>query len=199
MEPTRRGRWDRSLDARERKRAQRDAIVRSTAQVLAQHTERVTVTQIIRGAGVGRNTFYEHFANASDAVLAVQGDARTDIVRLLDEATLAARTPVERLRALCRALAGAMSSGRPGTRALANPSESRGPQEDVQRHLERLLSAVIVEARAAGRMSLGPDRIRMAAVGGAFERTARLVTEEPALDPREHAEVLVDVVLRVFR
>jgi len=199
MPGTPRGRWDRSLSTEARRRAQRAAIVRATARALEEQGEIATVTHVIDLAGVGRNTFYEHFTDAHAAIDAVQREAAEALGRAVDDAAVMARTPVERLRAVSHAWLDAATSV-PAARALLHAADrAGGPRAELRRHVERLLAAIVAEARAAGRASLPPDRARVAAAGGAFERLARAVADDPSLDRHEHAEVLVDVVLRAFR
>jgi AcrR family transcriptional regulator len=154
---------------------------------------------VIALAGVGRNTFYEHFSDAEDALRAVQREAARALARALDDAFVTARTPVERLRALSLAWLTTVA-GEPAARALLHAADGpRSPRAELRHHVERLLASVVAEARAAGRASLAPDRVRIAAVGGAFEQVAREVVDDPAAPRAEVAEVLVDLVLRSFR
>ena len=55
---------------------QRWRLLTAAAQVLAEHGyAELTVEHIIREAGVSRTTFYEHFKNKRDCILAAHGIA----------------------------------------------------------------------------------------------------------------------------
>ncbi|HET8567037.1 MAG TPA: TetR/AcrR family transcriptional regulator [Solirubrobacterales bacterium] len=59
-------------------RDQRGRMLAATAEAVARHGYReTTVEQIVKGAGVSRATFYEHFANREECLLAVFDEGLT--------------------------------------------------------------------------------------------------------------------------
>jgi len=63
-----RGRWDRGTTDDGRRESARARLLDATARVVASRGGSATVTEIIGLAGIGRNTFYEHFASVDAAV-----------------------------------------------------------------------------------------------------------------------------------
>jgi AcrR family transcriptional regulator len=219
------GRWDRSLSAARRRESQRADILQATARVLAGGGA-PTVTQIVEAARVGRNTFYEHFEDAEDAVEEALDESRSRVLAAIDGAASASPTPLDRVRGIARAWLGAVLADPGLTAALLE----RGGAPSVVRaklvgDLTRRLSAVILDARAKGAVSLGPDALRLSCAVSAFEGAALVLlrSEDPSTQaPAGHAarrpsagaeggtsasagalpraaEVLADVAIRIFR
>lgn len=64
-----RGKYDRDASPSERVRRQRSHLL-TTVRRLAPRGTLPTVTQIVNAAGVGRNTFYQHFRGVEEALVA---------------------------------------------------------------------------------------------------------------------------------
>lgn len=101
-----RGRYDRRLSTTERARAQRDAIVQACRTLLAEAADWPTVSEIVQGSGVGRNTFYEHFEQVGSVAEEVLNEAQSVLERHLRAWRLeGARSPAEAMRSLSQAWA----------------------------------------------------------------------------------------------
>jgi AcrR family transcriptional regulator len=71
-----RGAYDRRLTASERARIQRQNLLHTAHElILRSGLPRLTVEQVVREAGMGRNTFYSHFENSDELLAAVLKDA----------------------------------------------------------------------------------------------------------------------------
>jgi AcrR family transcriptional regulator len=82
---------------------QRARIRQAIAAAVNEHGySRVTIEQIIDGAGVSRRTFYDHFKTKDEAYLAAYDDAATQLFDRIAGAYLAASAPEERLRECLR-------------------------------------------------------------------------------------------------
>src|SRR6478609_4100588 len=97
-----RGRYDRGLSRSERQTAQRERVIAAIAALSAEHRE-LSVANVVELAGIGRNTFYEFFDDLEHALGATQTRALRDFTARAASALQAARTPLERVRALARA------------------------------------------------------------------------------------------------
>lgn len=185
-----RGRWDRKLSRADRRAAQRLRILDATARANTEHGRALTLSDIVLRAGVGRNTFYEHFEDVDAAIRVAAAEGIEGTTRAIEQAVADARTPIERLRKTARAwLESAL--GRPGL-----PSMRFGERTG----LEEALGKVLSDAKAAGVIGRGPEPIRLFCLVGAFEAAAQLVGEPPPpFHHEEIEEVLVDLTLRAFR
>jgi AcrR family transcriptional regulator len=168
-----------------------------------------TTTAIVERAGVGRNTFYEHFDSVDDAVSEVVRDATERTRVALRSAVAEVRTPRERLRAL--ALAWLTELSRSPVLGLAVRG-AQGSDDDeagsLIRSLETDLRAALGWAREAGVVGLADDPVRVAALVGAFVATgaqvsAKAGTDGPDADQtrdvKNAADTLADLVVRAFR
>jgi AcrR family transcriptional regulator len=157
------------------------------------------LTHVVLEAGIGRNTFYDHFEDVDAAVAAAGEDAVHASYDALVVAEAGARTPVERVRAIARAwvafagdhpdLAGALVR-----RATTTPLRPFGG-----RNLEAILAEALTEAKAAGAIGREPDPIRIRCIAAAFLAAASLIARAEAVSPEEMAEMLSDLALRTFR
>ena len=188
-----RGRYERRLSPAERWAAHRAALIRATAEAMAEH-ERATwsVDQVIRRAEKGRNTFYAHFRGLEQATRAVESSAVSLISARVEGLLRAASTPREKLRAVIAAWLSAVEGDTTLFRALlAGAERAMGLAWE---HLARALE----DARDARLISAPLDEARMAAAVGAFLFSIRAYADgrvdRPAVD-----RTLEDVLLRIFR
>ena len=211
-----RGQYDRRLPRERRLAEQRERLLAATALVMA-HEASPSVSNIVRRAGVGRNTFYEYFDDVRHAVEAAEVTVLRRVEQLFREAESQARTPVERWRSLARTWL-AFADDEPGAMLLvlaigarATKSISNGAallEAALLRSLETLRTAGVTAPPASR------DRVlAVAAVGEAFARglsRARVAREfsenaasiRPEREPsnREGLErSLVDVAVRLLR
>src|SRR4051812_18892699 len=103
LEPApKRGQYDRALSRRERQDAQRERVVAALSALAADNRE-LNIANIVETAGIGRNTFYEYFDDVEHALATVKARAVRELSARTEAALRAARTPLERIRALVRA------------------------------------------------------------------------------------------------
>ena len=173
-------------------------LLEATRRVVASSGMRgATAADIIDAAGVGRNTFYEHFATSAAAVTEVVRGATEELAAALRDAARAARTPRERLRALSSTWLSEMS--RHEVLIAVSFGGSSAERSGVLKVLETELRAALELARNAGTVGLVADPFRVACLTGAFLGALEHVTAEASVDVRSASEVLTDVALRSFR
>src|SRR5687767_5671559 len=96
-----RGRYDRTQPRAERAAAQHRRLLEAAAAALERHgAMALTVDRVLEAAPMGRNTFYEHFADVNGLVGALVTHAEAEIFSAIDARCAIARTPREGLRAL---------------------------------------------------------------------------------------------------
>jgi AcrR family transcriptional regulator len=160
---------------------------------------RVSVARVVRHAGVGRNTFYEHFADVPEAIEAASRIAAEGLFATLDSVPVEARTPVERVRAFGRVWFQLVGTARaqvecafavmPGERRVLSPAGEL---------LCQRLAALVSEARRTAALSAPAELPRLIACSGAIEGLTRALLA--ARISRSEAEAtLVDVCVRLFR
>ena len=193
-----RGKWDRRTTDEERRGAARQRLLEATAAVVADQGAAATAAEIIGRAGVGRNTFYEHFESVRGAVEEVARGAAEQTLAALRRSSSTARTPRERLRAIAftwlevasqrPVVAGALGLG-PPTQAVAGLVDG----------LEHELRSALELARRAGAVGLPAEGLRVVCLVGAFVTAASYVAQNPDVDLRASADALADLTLRAFR
>jgi AcrR family transcriptional regulator len=195
-----RGHWDRMLSCDDRRVAQRLRILAATARANAEHGRALTLSDIVLEAGVGRNTFYEHFEDVDAAIRAAVAESIEGTARAIEQAVADARTPIERLRSMARAWV-ASALERPGlVDAIRQDPTRQSGRTSGRTGLERALGDVLADAKAAGVIGQGPEPVRLFCVVGAFEAAAVLIGETTPPIHRERMEdLLVDLTLRAFR
>src|SRR5947209_20197043 len=84
---------------------QRERLLEAAAVVFAERGYAEAGAEAIsRAAGMSKATFYEHFANKEECILALFDEAATEVLRVMAEGTESGGTdPVERLRGGLRA------------------------------------------------------------------------------------------------
>ena len=103
------------LSRKEVARSQRDRILRSIADAVAEHGYVMTpVADVLRRAGVSRETFYEHFANKQECFLAAYDASADTLLASVREAARSAPPTAgvaERLERLTRLVDDAADRG----------------------------------------------------------------------------------------
>lgn len=196
-----RGRYDRSLSRVERQAAQRRRLVAAAALALEEiGAANLTVTDVVRRAKMGRNTFYAHFDNLDDVVGEVREQAIDALLAPVLDAIERARTPVERLRALAAGWLTAAAGEPVFARAALSHVVGADPSHLGSRATSRLvdlLESIIQHGCELGALSDRGDPFRAwvvaSAVAGAGLRVAA-VGREPG-----DAETLAEVVVRALR
>jgi AcrR family transcriptional regulator len=193
-----RGKWDRRTTDEERRGAARQRLLEATEAVVAAQGAGATAAEIIGRAGVGRNTFYEHFESVRGAVEEVARGAAEQTLAALRLASSTARTPRERLRALAFTWLEAASQ-RPVVAGALGIGPLTEAGAGLVQGLESELRSALELARSAGAVGLPAEGLRVACLVGAFVTAASYVTRNPDVDVRTSADALADLTLRAFR
>lgn len=193
-----RGRWRRDQSRDDRRAELRAAVLAATADA-ARDVATTSVESIVARAGVGRNTFYEMFRDADDAVLTVRLIAAHALLHALSEGSSSERTPRERFRSIAAAWVSCAAKQGPFTGALlARNDAPDGPLSKLRAGASSVLAAALTDAQRAGATGQTPDAIRLGLIGGMFETAARLANQ-PDVDQDKLAATLADLVLRGLR
>lgn len=193
-----RGRYDRALSRRERQAAQRERVIAAIAALSGTDRE-LNIANIVEVAGIGRNTFYEYFDDLEHALAAIKGRALRDFAARIETALRAARTPLERIRALARVWT---------EHLLENPAQAklalRAQTELIEATQLSLLGqhvAGVLNAELDARSALPglAEPLRVAVVAALFDAVSRAHLHVRAMTSEELQRVLTDWSLRVLR
>jgi AcrR family transcriptional regulator len=199
VEPApKRGQYDRALSRRERQAAQRERVITALAALSATQNE-LNIANVVELAGIGRNTFYEYFDDIDHALAAINARALRELAKGLDSSMQAARTPLERIRALARAWSEYLFSDPPLVRLAlrAQPEALDAAQlSGLGQHLARVLSAQH-EARSA--LPGLADALRVRAVAAVFDAVSRAHLGPNPMSVEELQSMLADLSLRLLR
>ncbi len=195
----RRGRWDRSVGGEARADGHRSAILGAAARIRAASDGTLTVTDIVALAGVGRNTFYEHFEDADAVVAALDEIAVRDLDHALDAGASRAATPIAQLRSVASACLEYSRVHPESATSIFGGHVRSESRQSTRRILASRLTAILAGARAAGTVGRAVDDARLAAITGAYEAVAVRVAAETSADVTRDVEALVDLTIRAFR
>lgn len=141
--------WEDSVEAH--RSAVRDAVLDAAGALLAEHGRpTVTMSRIAQDAGVGRATLYKYFADAGDVLTAWHQRQVQRHLQLLGQAAARPGAPLERLRAVLAAYAGA--TRRQHSSEVATLLHAGEHVAGAQEHVRQLLAGLIVEAVDAGQV-----------------------------------------------
>jgi AcrR family transcriptional regulator len=199
VEPApKRGLYDRGLSRRERQAAQRERVITALAALSATEKE-LSIANVVELAGIGRNTFYEYFDDVEHALTVIKTRALRELVMRLESSVQAARTPLERIRALARAWAENLFVD-PALARLAlraQPELVDATQLSVLgTHLAGVLSAQH-EARSA--LPGLADSLKVGAVAAVFDAVSRAHFGPRPMSAEELQSALADLSLRLLR
>jgi AcrR family transcriptional regulator len=202
-----RGQYDRRQPREARLVEQRARLLSATANALARNAD-ATIADVVKVAGVSRNTFYEYFDDLAHARVAAEQRAEHRLATVLRGAEEQTRTPVERWRALSHAFMGWVVSA--PADALLCLEGVRSGLSNAGRALEAAFSRSLSTVRASGVRTQDQDGLRavaLAATGEVFAR--RIIVERWGNPPpeagrlereRERLErVLTDAAVRLLR
>lgn len=202
-----RGQYDRRQPRDARLLEQKARLLSATALAVARSAE-ATIADVVKVAGVSRNTFYEYFDDLAHARAAAVQRAEHRLATLLRGAEEQTRTPVERWRALSHSFMSWVTSA--PADALLCLEDVRAGLSGAGRALETAFSRSLSIVRAAGVRAQDQDGLRavaLAAAGEAFAR--RIIAEqwgnpppEPARLERERERVeraLAEAAVRLLR
>ena len=193
-----RGRYDRALSRQERQAAQRERVIAAIAALSATDRE-LSVAHVVELAGIGRNTFYEYFDDLEHAQAAITSRVLRDFALRVEAALRAARTPLERIRALARAWAENLLEN-PGQVRLALRAQAE-LLEATQLSLLGQHMAGVLSAELEGRSALPglAEPLRVAAVAALFDAVSRAHLNVRTMTTEELQRVLADWSLRLLR
>ncbi|MEO7038102.1 MAG: hypothetical protein ABI548_29305 [Polyangiaceae bacterium] len=199
LEPApKRGQYDRALSRRERQDAQRERVILALSALIEANRE-LSIANVVEAAGIGRNTFYEYFDDVEHALAAIKTRALQQLIARIESSMQAARTPLERIRALARAWA---------ENALANPRivslALRAPVESVDATQLSVLAqhvAVALTAEREARSALPglADRLRVNVVAAVFDAVSWAHFRAQPMSVEELQAALSDLALRLLR
>lgn len=158
-----------------------DRIIHATLQLIGEHgLGGVTMTSIAKGAGIARQTLYNHYADVDTIVASAIGRHNDEAIELLEGAIAVVDSPTARLEQLVRHVAAVSDSH---TRLLAAPTLSRAARESLAAYdtaLDGILREILESGRETGefRANLEPS-LDAVIVRHLLEGVADLVAADP--------------------
>lgn len=199
LEPApKRGQYDRALTRRERQAVQRERVIAALSALSASHRE-LSIANIVQAAGIGRNTFYEYFDDVEHALASVNARALSEMSRRVDNALQAARTPLERVRALSRAWAESLCA-EPATMSIALRAQAESVEPTQLSVLAQYVARVLTGEQAARDALPGvANPLRAAVVAAAFDAVSRSHLRSQPMTVDELQGALSELALRLLR
>ncbi len=199
LEPApKRGQYDRALSRRDRQDAQRERVIAALSALSAANRE-LSIANVVEAAGIGRNTFYEYFDDVEHALAAIKTRAVRELIARVEPAMLAARTPLERIRALARAWAESAIAN-PTTVSLALRPQPESVEPTQLSVLGQQVASVLAAEREARSALPGlADRLRVNVVAAVFEAVSRAHFGSQPMAVEELQGALADLALRLLR
>jgi AcrR family transcriptional regulator len=159
-----RGQYDRTQTKRERRAAQKRAILEAAIPVLAsQGWAGASVEAVIQKAGVSRRTFYEHFGALDDVLFRIYDNAAEAAIEAVRMAMMEQTTPPGRIRSGVRMFLRLVTENPELARVVLREVRAAGPRYEKRREaLEDRFAAMIVS------IVEGADPIAALAVVGAI-------------------------------
>ncbi|HYP98818.1 MAG TPA: TetR/AcrR family transcriptional regulator [Polyangiaceae bacterium] len=193
-----RGQYDRALSRRERQLAQRERVIAAIALISASDRE-LSIANVVEAAGIGRNTFYEYFDDLEHALLAIKNRVLSDFATRVAVAMQAARTPLERFRALARVWSEDLLE-HPAQMKLALRAQPELVEPTQLSPLGQHLASVLT-AEVDSRSALPGLRepLRVAVVAALFDAVSRGHLSGPSMTSEELQRVLCDWSVRLLR
>lgn len=185
--------WNETIEAH--RRAVRDAILSTTAELAAEHGVRsVTMSQIAEQAGIGRATLYKYFPDVEAILLAWHDRQITEHLGQLAEVRDQADGPGDQLEAVLRAFAhiSRQSRGHHGTELAAFLHRDERVVR-AQQQLHEMIRDLLAEGAQTGifRADVAPDELATYCL--------HALTAASALPSEEAADRLVHVTLSGLR
>jgi len=201
-----RGKYDRARSADERHKEQLARLLDAAGQVFAETGwADATVEAIVTRAGMSRRTFYEHFDDLKDCLLAFHQKATRRAFKAVELAVQTADPkPGQRLRMGVAGFLGGIGMFPHVARVLFRVVRSAGPEfetvhEQMMARFAKLVYDGVADAHALGRTELPPDELRVFALVSAMEAVAmRYVLRGEESKAMEAAPILIDMVQRAF-
>jgi len=200
------GHYDRSQSRRERREQQRRRIVEAAAEVFANKGyANSNVEDVLRQAGISRVTFYAHFKNIEDLLLAVHEHASRQSHRAIEGRIERVGDPVARLEAAIRAYLEMLRDHADLARVVNREILAAGPQhlklrDENTARSAALLNQGVAEAYGAGLITRPPDEMTAYALACAIEGLGmRFIDRGEADRIFDAVPKLVELVVRAFR
>jgi AcrR family transcriptional regulator len=160
---------------------------------------------ISRAAGMSKATFYEHFANKEECILALFDMAATEVLRAMAEGAAAGgKDPVERLRGGLRAFLTILAEHPNESQTLlveiigAGPRAAQRRDEVFARFAEAIEAENAAAAQAGTLAELASPDDAFAVVGAVAELASRQVRLGMPADVRELEPVIERLMLGVM-
>jgi len=200
-----RGNYDRSCTKKERYDERHVRLLRAAAEVFAaEGFSGANLTKIIKQAGVGRKTFYEHFDDMHHCLVSVYEYAIGVVFRDVGAQLSKIDDPIERLeRGIADYLAIIARNGALAqvvTRDILGVARQYATRRDAAHSLyAMMILGGATQAYALGRLSREPDELTCFGLVGAIESVAmRYIDRGEHERIEEAAPVLAELVLRAF-
>jgi AcrR family transcriptional regulator len=161
----------------------------------------VTVARLLQQVGCGRNTFYEHFDDAAEAVGAACAASAAELDTVVGEflGASAPRTPGDAMRNLALTWSTFCQMDQTQHWTLLERVEGGRIEQNLLRAVQHIHHVLVRAGAASGALS----DTHAAAVCGALRAVARVVHGRPSLpdDDNQHdiAEASEDVLVRLLR
>lgn len=198
-----RGKYDRAQPAKERKQAQRDALLDAATVVFAKSGfARASVEAIVQKAGMSRRTFYAHFGDLRDVLRHVHDRAANLAFSLISQRLAEISHPLERIRTGIGLYLGAIATNPDAARVVfrvaAGPEHEPRHARESQRYADLLLAS-LREAHAKGLIPQPPDETIAYAVTTGIEGVAlRCLAQKRPEAAVEAAPAMVALVFQAF-
>ncbi len=186
---------------------QRRRLFEAAAAEFASHGYADTTAESIsRSAGMSKATFYEHFANKEDCILALFDEAATEVMRAMAEAAPGegAKSYREHLQAGARAFLETLAAWPEPAQTLLVEIIGAGPRAMQRRDkiLDAFADSLLADnARVAPRFGAPVFRSRddaYAVVGGVFELASRQLRTGSPADIRDLEPVITRLQLGIL-
>lgn len=172
------GRYDRTQPLDARRTEQRTRLLRAAAHVFALHGfTAASVDLIIREVRMSRRTFYEHFRDLEEVLVAVYEVGARILSGRVEEAVNGQADPTAKVREGILAYLTAMRDSAPLARVLHHEIHAIGPShakrhEDMRDRYVQIWRAGFQDAYDAGHARRVPDELTVYALSSAIEAVA---------------------------
>jgi AcrR family transcriptional regulator len=200
------GRYDRNRPLGERQREQKERLLLAAADVFGREGyANASVAKIIERAGVGRQTFYDHFGNVEEVLFELHDYAAARARKAVERAVAEVAAPADRLRAGLSAWLGCLAQDAPFARVAFRQLRAAGREGEarIERAVERWVEVLRRGAAEAHRQEIirsVPDELTLYALASAILAVGeRFLARREETRIQEAVPVLLDLVARVLR
>lgn len=160
-----------------------------------------TIADVVRGAGVSKRTFYQHFGSKEDCFLALYRAVSMGALKTLREAVSPQRPWQEQLEQALSAYLSHMAANPELLRTLFIDIHQLGqPGEQVRREVMSALAGFMVETlRREKASSAADEQLALAAVGGINELVLHAIEEGRVAELPALTAIASEVVRRLAK